>query len=1299
MNKHTDIRQKALALLLALCLLLPVIAVAAQPWQEQETPYGARLRAGTIFYTDAEMTTEQGTLQKDTTVQVNETRGKAAAISYTVKKETKNAWVEGKNLILLNIATPTDLAGVIGGEDVVLLPPVPEIPEEPEELPTEEPTEEPAEEPTEEPAEKPGEEPTEEPGEEPEEEPAEIPGEEPAEEPAVEPAEEPIEEPAEESGEEPTEEPKEIPGEEPAEELSEEEPAEEPGEEPAEGLTGEPSEEPDEEEAEALTGEPAEETNGDPAEGTAVEEAAEPVENLSEEPSEDEAEEPEEFGLGSLEEAEPEEVFITEEELQNLSAESAQPETSSVYVMEEDQLVAALYQPIATDTLPEARNQNPFGTCWAFAAVGAMEIDLIKDNNAKSSIDLSEFFLAYFAAHNYPDPKDGGEGDSVSVTIYDKYKSLRNYLDLGGMSTMAYHILASLIGTTTEADNPYPAGRSEAEKTPSEYTAIAAQITGAYNLKGSDAEGLKQQIQDHGSVKVSVFMVSGSYLSNNQVYSVKDSEGKELGYYSGYNSSTASLYGTYKTTNHDVLLVGWDDNYSKDNFLSGLKPSSNGAWKARNSWGTSFGQNGYFYISYEDASLKSGKATAYDADNKDIADFCYSYDKSYSPTQTAVVSNQAVIKQSFTVAAQERLQSVGVEVSSDNMTITAVVRVNGKEVSKSNPTVAKYSGFYNLKLNTAYETTQETTMEVEVTCTSSGNKIWIPYQPNGYGKVNGDYGYYSYKSDFGTSGGFTLNGTHMDGDSTIKLYTKKKPASTGLVSSITLDKTGTININSGESFTVKPTIQPTNATNKTLQWYTSDEYVARLVEDNNGMKVVGGKKDGTAVITAMSTNGVYANFKVQVTHTEVPLNKVTIKGYNAGRTFTINESTSRGFKLGDRLMLEAELDPWNTTDTDLIWTTDNSTVMSLYRVTGNKCEVLVKKNGVAQITVESKDGGKKDSITFTVDLPVHVSDVYLNYISYGLWEGDSVQLKATVLPYDADDQRLIWTSSKPEVATVTGTGYVTAKKDGTTVIKVTTQDGGYTDTCEVTVYTRDPVAAFVYRMYRVCLLREPDAGGLQNWVNQLNARVLTGAQVAYGFYDSPEMKNRNLSNADFVERCYEGIMGRGSDAAGKNYWVKKLENGMSRKAVISGFTESKEFKELCEYYGINRGSYQSDEARDKNEGVTAFVSRLYTKMLGRAYDVTGLNNWCASILANPSKTNVLNVALNGFMHSREFLNKNLSDIEFVKVLYRTFLGREYDAAGLADWTGKLASGMSRDQVASGFAYSQEFARIMASYGL
>ena len=1276
MNKHTDIRQKALALLLALCLLLPVIAVAAQPWQETETPYGAKLRAGTVFYTDSELTEEQGTLLMDAQVLVNEIRGKAAAISYTASKETKNAWVEGKNLILLNIATPTDLNGLIGNEDVVLMPPAaPETTEEPDELPAEEPTEQPTEMPADESAEETIGEPTEEPDENPDEELTEEASEE-------EPAEEPTGESAEEPHENPVEEENENPEEELAEEPSEKEQAEV-SEEPAEDLTEELSEESGT--AEELTADISEEETEAPA--------GEPVPG--------ETEELEEYATGSLEEAEAEDIIITEAELQTLSEEGVQPETSSVYVMEEDRLVASLYQPIAADTLPEARNQNPFGTCWAFAAVGAMEIDLIKDNKANSSIDLSEFFVAYFSAHNYPYPKEGGEGDSVSVTINDKYKNTKNYLDMGGLSAMAYHILASLIGTTTEAANPYPANRSEAEKLPSDYTNIAAQITGAYNLNTTDADQIKKQIQEHGSVKVSIYAIN-STSNYNTVVPVKKDDGTVVGNV-GYNSSTAALYGTYTKTNHDVLLVGWDDNYSRENFLAELRPSSNGAWKARNSWGTGFGQNGYFWISYEDKSL--GKATSFDAENNkdNIADFCYSYDKTYSPTGIAEYTNQAVIKQSFTVSAQEKLLSVGVEVYSGNMNITAIVRANGQEVSRSDTRKAEYSGFYNLKLKTAYVTQQETVMEVEVTCTaaSSDGLVSIPYQRGGFGKVSGDYGSYDYKADYGVSGGFTINGTHVDGDSTIKLYTKKN-SSNGLVSKITLNKTEKVYINSGESFDLKADkIEPSNATNKTLQWYTSDEYVARLVEDKDGVKVIGGKKGGTAVITAMSTNCVYANCTVEVTPQNVPVTAIKIKKYNNdSHTFTINESTVGGFKIGDRLILEAELTPWNTTQTDLTWTSKNPSVMRITRVTGNTCEVLVLKNGTAEINVTSDDNSSKfNYITFTVDLPVRVSDVYLNYTSYGLWEGDSVQLKATVLPTDADDRYLTWTSSKPEVATVTQTGLVTAQKDGTTVITVTTRDGGFTSSCDVLVATRDPVEAFVYRMYRVCLLREPDEEGLQHWVYHLKEGILTGSEVVYGFYTSPEMRNRNLSNADFVERCYEGIMGRASDSAGKNHWIKNLGDGMSRKSIISGFTASREFGELCAYYGIDRGSYQSDEARDKNEGITGFVSRLYTKMLGRGYDTEGLNHWCAIILDKPTKDTVLNVSLDGFMHSTEFTEKNLSDMEFVKILYRTFLGREYDAPGLENWVQHLASGVSRDQVAAGFAYSQEFAQIMASYGL
>ena len=150
--------------------------------------------------------------------------------------------------------------------------------------------------------------------------------------------------------------------------------------------------------------------------------------------------------------------------------------------------------------------------------------------------------------------------------------------------------------------------------------------------------------------------------------------------------------------------------------------------------------------------------------------------------------------------------------------------------------------------------------------------------------------------------------------------------------------------------------------------------------------------------------------------------------------------------------------------------------------------------------------------------------------------------------------------------------------------------------------------------------------------------------------------------------------------------------------IISGFTRSQEFTNLCSSYGIVRGDFESSEPRDQNQGITGFVSRLYTKMLGRSFDADGLNAWCTTILAEPTKATLLNVSLTGFMHSPEFEGKGLNDEAFVKVLYRTFLGRECDAAGLKAWVTTLQSGSTRDEVAAGFAYSPEFSNIMAQYG-
>ena len=244
----------------------------------------------------------------------------------------------------------------------------------------------------------------------------------------------------------------------------------------------------------------------------------------------------------------------------------------------------------------------------------------------------------------------------------------------------------------------------------------------------------------------------------------------------------------------------------------------------------------------------------------------------------------------------------------------------------------------------------------------------------------------------------------------------------------------------------------------------------------------------------------------------------------------------------------------------------------------------------------------------------------------------------------------------------------------------------------------DAVEAFVDRLYNLCLSREPDAEGMSDWKNALIKREKSGTVVAYGFFFSEEMKNRNLSDEAFVELLYRVMMDREYDESGREYWLRRLSAGVSREGVFRGFAESEEFTQICGAYGIERGHASFNEARDCNTGLTMFISRLYTKALGRDYDVSGLNDWCGRIL--DGTWSITDVATEGFFESQEFLNKDLDNEAYIKVLYRTFLDREYDEEGLADWMDKLESGeMSREEVLKGFSYSEEFSILMKEYGL
>ena len=231
--------------------------------------------------------------------------------------------------------------------------------------------------------------------------------------------------------------------------------------------------------------------------------------------------------------------------------------------------------------------------------------------------------------------------------------------------------------------------------------------------------------------------------------------------------------------------------------------------------------------------------------------------------------------------------------------------------------------------------------------------------------------------------------------------------------------------------------------------------------------------------------------------------------------------------------------------------------------------------GKATVTITGKGNytGKLD-VTFNIvantKVTLNKTNVTLGTKKVGSYV-TTVQLKATVTGHN--NTKVTWTSSNPKVAKVDANGKVTAVSDpnhlATTVTITAKTVDGKTATCKVTV--EDPVSAFVRRLYKYCLNRNPDATGFKYWTDALRSKKMTAADVVKGFFDSNEMKNKKLSNAEVIERCYLVMLNRKSDASGKKYW-ESVYKSKGRLEVLKGFVNSNEFTQICKDYGVVKGS-------------------------------------------------------------------------------------------------------------------------------
>ena len=197
------------------------------------------------------------------------------------------------------------------------------------------------------------------------------------------------------------------------------------------------------------------------------------------------------------------------------------------------------------------RNQGSNGTCWSFAALGAIESSLLPEEKYQFAVDHMTLMNGF------------------NLTQQD-----------GGEYTMGMAYLASWAGPVLGEKDPYGDGKT------SESLETVKHVQEMQIIAAKDYEKIKEAVFRHGGVQTSI-------------YSALTSANAESSYYNPETNAYCYI-GTAKP-NHDVVIVGWDDNYSKENFSVNLE--GDGAFICQNSWGSSFGEQGFFYISYYDTNV------------------------------------------------------------------------------------------------------------------------------------------------------------------------------------------------------------------------------------------------------------------------------------------------------------------------------------------------------------------------------------------------------------------------------------------------------------------------------------------------------------------------------------------------------------------------------------------------------------------------------------------------------------------------------------------------------------------------
>ena len=310
-----------------------------------------------------------------------------------------------------------------------------------------------------------------------------------------------------------------------------------------------------------------------------------------------------------------------------------------------------------TSRVSEVRNQGSYGTCWAFASLGAFESSLMPEEEVVLSPDhmsLNKDFAL--------------EGD------------------MGGEYTMAIAYLASWRGPVLEEEDPYGDGVTN------EDAEVVYHLEDAMVLQSKDYNAIKKAVLKYGGVQTSIFTyLTSSYSSS---------------YY--YNADKAAYYfdGVGKS-NHDVVIVGWDDNFPKGYFTT--EPPGDGAFICKNSWGENFGEDGYFYVSYYDSNIGVYNVVYSKIGDADNYDNIYQSDLLGWNGQLGYESESAYFANVYETDSREELNAVSFYATGKDTEYKVYLvkdykskeDLNRRELIKTG--YLEEAGYYTIDFDTGYE--------------------------------------------------------------------------------------------------------------------------------------------------------------------------------------------------------------------------------------------------------------------------------------------------------------------------------------------------------------------------------------------------------------------------------------------------------------------------------------------------------------------------------------------------------------------------------------------------------------------